>query len=652
MAKKRPFRIQDVNAVREIGAMDATADGKLVAFAASETSSDGEKMIGQVWLLDAETPEGARPITAEESRAGLPRFSPDGTKLAYLAVGTSKDDEKGRRQLVVLTAPFSEPRTVTRLDAGVRYFEWLTDSRFMVLAESDAAAKKRKKADEEKRDAYEVDADEPRTSLFIVSAAGGKAKPVSTKGGHVAVASASPDGKSIAYVACRHSTLSEMWKGSELYVLNVRTGRSRLLRKMSTPVSAMYRPQFSPDGTRLAVIDGIRKGMIYPHRIYVLALDGKRAVTVDRRVDRFQSAPKWLDEGNVSYLMQDGVSRKLRVAPASGGAGRDLVDWPGSILDHVWHGPILDHARADEAARVFFVYSETDRPGELYSLDVAAGGEPERLTSLNRKLHAIRHAKGETVRWKSREGWTVEGLFMRPTKNVRAPWATVVIPHGGPHGAISDEYARLNAQVFCARGYAVFLPNFRGSTGYGTKFLLSIRKNWGGAPADDIVRGIRYLVRRKLVDAKRIVVNGGSYGGYMTAWLIGHYPMFRAAVAHAPVVNNISMWGTTDIPSFKEWSYGGRPLANFRLYWQQSPISALKGVKTPTLVLVGDVDLRVPVGQAQELYRTVQAEGAPAKLVRYPREPHGIGEPRHKTDVIGRTLAWFKEHLGKDSPDR
>lgn len=147
-------------------------------------------------------------------------------------------------------------------------------------------------------------------------------------------------------------------------------------------------------------------------------------------------------------------------------------------------------------------------------------------------------------------------------------------------------------------------------------------------------------------------MHGGSYGGYMTAWLIGHYRMFRAAVALAPVVNNISMWGTTDIPSFKEWSYGGSPLDEPKRYWQQSPVAFLKGCRTPTLVLVGDKDERVPPGQAQELYRTVKSAGAPAALVRYPREPHGINEPRHRIDALKRALAWFKEHLGKDSPDR
>jgi len=635
MAKQRPFRISDVNTVREIGSMDATRDGTLVAFTTSELSTDGGKIVSRIWLVDEDAAEGARPITAKDRRAGAPKFCPDGTRLAYLA----ERDEK--MQLVVLTMPFSEPEPLTTFDAGVRAFDWLTNSRLVVLAEPDKPERK-KKAKEDKDDAYEVDVDEPQARMFLVSLRGGKPRPIGPRRGHVAVASASPDGKTIAYIHCRHSTLTEIWKGSSLWLLNVRTGRSRHVRTMSAPTSAMWAPQFSPDGSRLAVIDGIRKGMIYPQRVYIVSLDGGRARMVDRDADRIASQPRWLDDDTVAFLQQDSVHRKLRAAPASGKPGRDLVGAPGSVADFI---------TLPEAERVYFVHSTCDAPKELHRLDL--GTAAVKLTAVNRKLASIRHARAEVIRWQSKEGWTVEGLFMRPTKNVRAPWATVLMPHGGPHGAISDEYTRVNAHLLCARGYAVFLPNFRGSTGYGTKFMLSIRQNWGGAPADDIIRGIEYLVRRRLVDRRRIVVNGGSYGGYMTAWLIGHYRgTFRAAIAHAPVVNNISMWGTTDIPSFKEWSYGGRPLTTFKRYWQQSPVSALKGCKTPTMVVTGDVDLRVPVGQSQELYRFLKAEGAPTRLVRYPREPHGFGEPRHKTDFLKRQLAWFREHLGKDSPDR
>jgi len=208
------------------------------------------------------------------------------------------------------------------------------------------------------------------------------------------------------------------------------------------------------------------------------------------------------------------------------------------------------------------------------------------------------------------------------------------------------------AQTLASRGYAVFLPNFRGSTGYGDRFLLSILRDWGVGPAEDIVRGIEQLGRKRLADPRRLVVYGGSYGGYMTAWLIGHTRIFRAAVAQAPVVNIVSMWGTTDIPNFMEWSSGGSPLRKFRSHWEQSPVAGLKGCTTPTLVVVGDKDERVPPNQAQELYRTVKAAGTPARLVRYPREPHGMTEPRHRLDFLRRSLAWFRQHLGKDSPDR
>jgi dipeptidyl aminopeptidase/acylaminoacyl peptidase len=636
-SKLRLFRLEDVNAVRDPVQLCVTHDGSLAAMTVAEPSSDGTKFISRIWLLDGSVPEGAHTITAEGKPASLPRFSSDGRRLAYLA-----GEESDKMQLVVLSAPFAEPKVLTRFEHGVKSFEWLGTGRFLVLASADTPSR-RKKAVEGKDDAYEVNVDEPRTRMWLVSLAGGKPRPLGPVHGHVCVASVSPDAKTVAYVASAHSTLDEIWKDSELRLLDVRSGRSRMLRRLSAPQTAMTSPVFSPDGTRLAFLDSPRKGMLFPNRVFVAALDGGKAVCIDRRAEREAGLPRWLDDETLLYVQQDGIRRTLRSAPASGGAGRDPIDRPGSISDYTV---------AQAAGRVFFVYSETDKPPEVYALDPGGRTQGRKLTALNRTLAGVRHSRAEVVRWTSREGWTIEGLFYPPTKRVRPPYATIVVPHGGPHGAVSSAYDGMRAQALSSRGYAVFLPNFRGSTGYGDRFLLSILRDWGAGPADDIVRGIEHLGRKRRVDLKRLVVYGGSYGGYMTAWLIGHTRMFRAAVASAPVVNNVSMWGTTDIPVFFEWSFGGHPLRKFRSYWEQSPVGALKGCTTPTLVLVGDKDERVPPNQAQELYQTVKAAGTLARLVRYPREPHGINEPPHRLDFLRRSLAWFREHLDKDSPDR
>ena len=635
-SKQRLFKISDITAVSTPTQLETTADGRLAAMVIPEVSSDGTRMVGRIWLLDESAREGARVVTVEDKDASMPQFSPDGRCLAYL----SEQGEKKKKQIVVLTTPFSEPKVLTDFDEGVQSFAWMGGRSLLALAPPDKPETK-KKAMEDKDDAYVVEADEPCARMWQVRLSGGKPKPIGPRDGHVCVASASADGKRVAYVHASHSTMEALWTGSGLHVLDARTGRSRLLRKCSSPHAAMWAPRFSPDGSKIVFGDSPRKGMLYPQAIFVVDVEGRRAVRVDRGADRTMYGPRWLDDRTILYTQQNATARTLKTAPASGGPGRDVVDRPGSVTDYVG---------CAKTSRVLFVYSEIDKPFEVYAVE-REGAAPKCLTRLNAKLANVKHSRGEVVRWKSKEGWTVEGLFLRPTTNVRAPYATIMIPHGGPHGVMGNSYERATAQVFCAKGYAVFMPNFRGSTGYGEKFTLAIQEHWGKEPADDIVRGIKGLIRRRLVDLNRLVVSGGSYGGYMTAWLIGHYDYFRAAVAHAPVVNLISQWGTTDIPSYKEWSFDGSPLARYDRYWAQSPVRWLKGCRTPTLVITGDVDLRVPVGQSQELYRTVLASGVPAKLVRYPREPHGIGEPRHRIDVVKRTLAWFKEHLGKDSPN-
>jgi len=641
-----------VNASREISQVASSPAGTLVAMSVAETAPDGTKTAVRLWLVDAAVPEGARPITRGDKRASSPAFSPDGRRLAYLVEGDKEPlarqspGDGGKMQLAALTTPFSEPIVLTHFEQGVRSFEWLDAKRLLVLAPPDRPEAKRK-AVEQKDDAYVVESEEPCARMWLVNVSGGRPKPIGPAGGHVVLASTSPAGRLLAYLHAAHSTLESFWRGSELRLLDLRTGRSRLLRRLYSPQG--HTPRFSPDGRRLAFVDCPRRGALYPAYVFVADLSlGKTrggAGPSVRRIRRaapgstqVQTAPRWLDNNTVLFVEQRGVRRALCAAEVGpDGSGREVVRLPGSVGDYA----------VTSGGRVAFVYSESAKPPEVFESAATGASAPEKLTAINRALDAVALSPGEIIRWTSRDGRTVEGLLHRPTTKARAPYPCCVVPHGGPHGAISDAWERPLAQVLAARGVASFFPNFRGSTGYGEEFLLSIRGDWGKGPADDIMRGVETLVRRRVADRGRLVVQGGSYGGFMTAWLIGHYDVFRAAVASAPVVHNLSMWGTTDIPVFQEWELRTSPLKDPGLYWRLSPVKWLARCRVPTLVIVGDKDERVPPGQAQELYRTLKSAGAPARLVRYPREPHGIGEPRHKSDMMRRIVAWFDEHLGK-----
>lgn len=632
--RKRPFTSRDMISGRTADSFTVSADGK-VAFAVSEPSEDLTKVMTRVWVLDESVPEGARPVTSLEHKAAQPRFSPDGRTLAYLSEG--KD---GVMQLA-LAAGSARPRVITRFARGVDTFEWAPDGEKLLLVAAPDPSAVRKKAIEAKDDARDVDADAPMSRMWLVSPDGGRARPIGPAAGHVIRIAWSPDGRLIAFLASRRPHLDAILSESELKVMDSRGRNVRtLLRMHGLDVCGVpgATPRFSPDGSRLAVNFTGDSAHMGPDTVWVVRLCDGRARELDREADERGVLPRWLDDRTVIFFQPRSVRRVLRRAYTDGRASDMLVDMPGFVNDC---------EVAPDGGKVFFSYFESGQPLEVYSVD-AAGGPPRKLTSINGRFDRVRHSPAEIVRWKSREGWDLEGILYRPASG-RAPYATVVIPHGGPHGSASNAHDGVS-QVYAANGYAVFLPNFRGGTGRGTAFYRSIIGDYGDGPADDIVRGVKALVKRGLADKERLVIHGASYGGYVSAWLIGHSRAFRAAVAHAPVINGLSMWGTTDMPSFIAWDFRGRSRGLHEAFRRQSPVTYLHRAKTPTLVTVGEKDVRVPPGQAQELYRGLISAGAPTALVVYPREGHNIAEPRHRLDYMRRCLEWFAKHLGKDAP--
>ena len=253
-------------------------------------------------------------------------------------------------------------------------------------------------------------------------------------------------------------------------------------------------------------------------------------------------------------------------------------------------------------------------------------------------------AEDQIVRWTSSDGLEIEGVLTKPPASIaKPPYRLLVMPHGGPHGRTSSG-AGFDVQFFATRGYAVFQPNFRGSTGYGLKFLNADRQDLGGGDMQDILTGIAFLVEQGIADRERQFVYGVSYGGYMTSWLVGQTHQFRAAVAQNAVTDLNVMWHLSDLQSWTEHEMGGFPWEVPERMRRHSPLTYAHQVRTPTLILHAMNDRRCPVAMGRMFYRALKEAGVETQLVLYPDEGHPIRQLPHREDVLTRVLEWFEKH--------
>jgi dipeptidyl aminopeptidase/acylaminoacyl peptidase len=291
---------------------------------------------------------------------------------------------------------------------------------------------------------------------------------------------------------------------------------------------------------------------------------------------------------------------------------------------------------------VVFAGGSATSPEELWVQEGTAAAE--RASNLNASWEARKLLAPEIVHYKSFDGLTIEAALLKPA-NYRAgtKLPTVVLVHGGPTGAWSDSIETWG-QLLAARGFAVFYPNIRGSTGYGHKFIEMNRGDWGGADFKDVMAGVDYLVTQGVADPERLGIGGWSYGGYMSEWAITQTHRFKAAVSGAGLANLVSEFGTERGPAYDRWFYG-LPYENLDGFMKSSPVQYLKNATTPTLILQGDADTTDPPGQSEELYRGLKHYGVEAQLVMYPREPHGLREEKHLLDRLNRILDWYQKHL-------
>ncbi len=438
----------------------------------------------------------------------------------------------------------------------------------------------------------------------------------------------SPDGKTLVVHANRtderESVRYSINHNFDLWAIDVESGK---LRQLTDGPGPEVSPRFTPDGNRLVCLSVPRRG---PHRdIFNLAV-----VELTGEKPRFRV---------LFNHHEQAADRALPPAPA----------FP--LPTDCWDGDRLLYSTED-GVRTRTVRLNLDS-GEAQVLDLNSKELPKPGLStalsrllLHRQLYPAGNpflkerqvAESRVFRWKN-EGLDLEGIVTVPPNSGKGPLPLVVNPHGGPHSRSVLGFD-FTAQVLAGRGYAVFQPNFRGSSGYGKKFLDADRLDLGGGDMRDILAGVDELIRAGTADKDRLFVYATSYGGFMTSWLVGQTDRFRAAVAQNAVTDLNMMWSLSDLQSWTEWEFAGRPWEVPERMRKHSPLTYADKVKTPTLILHSRDDRRCPLPMGRAFHQALQARKVPTQLVIYPNEGHGIRQPRHREDVLRRVLEWFDKY--------
>jgi dipeptidyl aminopeptidase/acylaminoacyl peptidase len=607
-------------------------DGTRVAFTVHEAfSRPDEGVSSRIWIARADG-SGARQATRGPRADASPRWSPDGRTLAFL----SDRDKGGRAGVHLLDEGAGEARPVGELEGSVEGVHFAPDgSRLLVLAADPGSD--RAGADSATRiDAGDGD---PRVTrpgehwrrLYTIDLATGETTRVGPDG--VNVWELDWGGGEVAAVVSDDPSESG-WYRARLVAIDLERGSARTLHE---PAMQIAYPAISPDGSTVAFVEGFcsDRGILLGETT-VVATAGGDARVLAPEID--VGCLAWRDDRTLWFAGARGLAHAVGTIGLDGGAD---VTWSGD--ESLVSGWVPVVSPSPDGSRLAAAHSAWERAPELRVLDAAdpASGW-QALSQLNPDPPAVDGACARRT-WRSDE-LEIEGLLLTPS-GAGTPLPLVVWVHGGPTDSYDCSHPGARLAGMLAAGYAILLPNPRGSSGRGQDFARANLGDMGGGDLRDILAGVDAVVAEGVADGDRVAIVGTSYGGFMSAWAIGQTDRFRAAVPMAAVTNWLSFHNTTNIGRFDELFLDADPYDPAGDYFARSPIAHVRRVRTPTLVMHGEVDLCVPLAQGQELYQALAAEGVETELVVYPREGHGWRERAHVLDGIERMRAWLDRHL-------
>jgi dipeptidyl aminopeptidase/acylaminoacyl peptidase len=647
LGQERGLTAEKAAAMRSLGGVQLSPDGRWVAYSVAVPDLKQSTTNSDIWLVAA---GGGEPIRLTNSPAmdDQPRWSPDGRWIAFLSAR-----EGGKPQLFRISPFGGEATRLTESKTPVVGFAWAPDGgRIAYVAQRDPTPEEEKKQ-KEKDDPIVVDQNFVAGRLWIHDLRTGKATELVKGEFQIQDPQWSPNGREIAFVTAP-TPKADDGRFTDILIADASTGATRKLVENPGPDVA---PRWSPDGAAIAFLTkGPKNAGVLQSKLAVVSPNGGAPRMLAPEFLYGPGPVAWSPDGQTLYFWTTVRTRnELFALPSSGGEPKQVSDLRGSLGFFGGASPSI----SSDGRTIAFPRSDIEHPEEVHLALLGGPWSHRALTRLNPELDGIPMGRGEVVRWKSTDGMEIEGIVVYPVGYDPAKrYPMVVQVHGGPAGAWPEAFGAnwyMNPQVYAGGGWVTFLPNPRGSSGRGDAFLTANFNDWGGGDYRDIQSGIDFLIRKGVADSTRLAQTGWSYGGYMTAWTLTQTNRFKAVMVGAGLTNMYSMYSTNDLQTLLEEYFGAEPWDNEQAYRRASAMMFIKQARTPTLILHGQQDIRVPIGQAQELYMGPRKNDVPATLVFYPREGHGLTEPRHALDKMKREYAFFSKHvLGievKDQPE-
>ena len=626
-AAARHMTVDDVIALRTVNDAQISPDGKWVAYTVTHADLEQNASDADIWLAST-LGEAPTRLTTNKKSDTSPRWSPDGKRIAFISAREEKP------QLFIMSPFGGEPERLTENKGGIRAIAWSPDGKSIaVVADQEPTADDEKRI-KEKDDAIVVDTNYKFTRLWVLDLATKKARLLATGDMVVADPQWSPDGTTIAFTT-NPTPKADDGSLSDIWLVSVAAGAPRKLLENAGPDQS---PRWSPDGTQIAYVTSTGSD-VRQSRLAVIAATGGTPRMVAPAFVYQPSAPAWAPDGRTLYF---GASVKtttqLFSVASAGGTPRQLT---------VANGVVAGGSFSRDGGTVAFTMSNAGAPGDVHVATIGAGPlKTRQLTDHNPQIRELSLGRSEVVSWRSSDGMLIDGVLLYPAEyEAGKRYPLVADIHGGPAGAWTQGFSAgwsNPGQVLAGQGFAVFYPNPRGSSAYGEPFLRANIKDWGAGDYRDIQTGIDALVARGIADSTKLAQTGWSYGGYMTAWTLTQTNRFKAVVVGAGLTDMYSMYATNDIPRALDGYFGAEPWNDTTEDRKRSAMTYIKNARTPTLILHGQADQRVPIGQAQELYSGLKKLGVPVQLVFYPREPHGLQEPRHQLDKMKREVEWIR----------